>query len=201
MKTTSLTERSSGKPTDQWTFHLTARSRWINDVMTATNSAPTFNVDSPSSEVVMANTDSSDYLLTVLQHNYCSDCMWIKGKITDVYHASSLMRGEDSKTWRINIISPAWDRGKRALGFPKGFENIDVPALKLEVDGRILFATQNPALIDAALLKLKGLLMARKSNSEISSELQLLVRDWKDAPATSCKVRPEVFTRSNAVRN
>jgi hypothetical protein len=68
----------------------------------------------------MADLDPSDYLLTVLQHNYCSDCMWIKGKITDVYNASSLMRGEDSKTRRINVISPVWERSKTCGWLPKG---------------------------------------------------------------------------------
>lgn len=149
----------------------------------------------------MDEIDHSDYLLTILQHNYCSDCMWIKGKITDVYHASSLMRGEDSKTWRINVISPVWDRTKRAIGFPKGFDSIDVPALKLEVEGRVVFATQKPALIDALLLKLKALLMSRKRNSEIQKELQQIVRDWKEDPSqASCEVRPEVFTRSGGAR-
>jgi hypothetical protein len=144
----------------------------------------------------MTDLDPSDYLLTVLQHNYCSDCMWIKGKITDVYNASSLMRGEDSKTWRINVISPVWERSKRAAGFPKGFGSIDVPALKLEVDGRLELATQNPALIGAMLLKLKAMLMSRKRNAEIRSELQMLVRDWKDKDIpTTCEVRPEVFAR------
>src|SRR5580704_17036401 len=115
----------------------------------------------------MTDLDPSDYLLPILQHNYCADCMWIKGKITDVYHASSLMRGEDSKTWRINVISPIWDRDKRALDFPKGFTGIDVPGLKLEVDGRVTLATQNPALIEGILLKLKAMLMGHKTNAEI----------------------------------
>src|SRR5215471_3532928 len=106
----------------------------------------------------MPNTTQNDYLLTIVQHNYCPDCMWLKGKITDVYHASGLMRGEDSKNWSISVISPLWDRNRRALDFPAGFESIDVPASKLAVDGTIVVGSQNPPLIDALLLKRKSML-------------------------------------------
>ena len=144
----------------------------------------------------MPNTTQNDYLLTIVQHNYCPDCMWLKGKITDVYHASSLMRGEDSKNWRINVISPLWDRDKRALDFPVGFESIDVPAVKLEVDGKIAVASQNPALIDALLLKVKSMLANREPNHHIKEQMEEVAREWKDSDApVSCQVRPEVFVR------
>ena len=44
-----------------------------------------------------------EYVLTIVQHTYCADCMWVKGKITDVYHASGIVRGEDSKRYRQTI--------------------------------------------------------------------------------------------------
>jgi len=144
----------------------------------------------------MADPHQKDYLLTIVQHNYCSDCMWLKGKITDVYHASSLMRGDDSRNWRINIISPFWDRDKRPKDFPKGFDSVDVPALKIEVDGKVAVASQNPALIGEMLLKLKSALTGREANQSIVERIQTLARDWKDpeTPA-SCEVRSEVFRR------
>lgn len=136
----------------------------------------------------MASTES-DYVLTIVQHNYCGDCMWIKGKITDVYHASSQMRGEDSKNWRINIISPMWDRNKRALDFPRGFDSIDVPALKLEVDRRPVLATQNPGLINELLLRLKSLLMNKQTNAQIQAELVRVGKEWKDIDGQeSCSI-------------
>jgi hypothetical protein len=52
-----------------------------------------------------------EYVLTIVQHTYCADCMWVKGKITDAYHASGIVRGEDSKRWRVQIISPPWTEG------------------------------------------------------------------------------------------
>ena len=37
---------------------------------------------------------ASEYVLTIAQHTYCTDCMWLKNKITDVYHFSGIVRGE-----------------------------------------------------------------------------------------------------------
>ena len=42
------------------------------------------------------NDRNPEYVLTIVQHTYCADCMWVKGKITDAYHASGIVRGEDS---------------------------------------------------------------------------------------------------------
>ena len=123
-------------------------------------------------------TNSPEYLLTIAQHTYCSDCMWLKGKITDVYHASGIIRGDDSMHWRMQIISPPWDRNERAKEFPQGFNSVDVPALKLEIDKRIMLATQSPGLISEILVKLKWLLINRKSNSEIWKELDEVRRCW-----------------------
>jgi hypothetical protein len=127
------------------------------------------------------NADKSeciDYLLTIVQHTYCSDCMWLKGKITDVYHASGIVRGEDSIYWRMQILSPAWDRRDRAKQFPKGFATVDVPALKLEVANHIILATQDPGLINELLQKLKWMLINGKTNLEISRELETTAHGW-----------------------
>jgi hypothetical protein len=140
----------------------------------------------------MIGTDSSDYVLTILQHNYCRDCMWLKGKITEVYHASSLMRGEDSKNWRIHIISPPWDRNRRQAEFPRGFQGIDVPALKLEVNGHMVFATQNPPLIDELLVRLKTMLMNHETNAQIKDHLADIARNYKDTSnAASCSINAD----------
>ena len=130
---------------------------------------------------MMMNAKEPEYMLTVVQHTYCSDCMWLKGKITDVYHASGIVRGEDSKLWRMQILSPPWERAERARDFPKGFTAIDVPALKLEVGGRLLLATQNPGLINEILDKLKWMLIKRHSNAEVGERLQELVKNWVDS--------------------
>lgn len=126
----------------------------------------------------MSQSRGAEYVLTVLQHTYCSDCMWMKGKITDVYHASGIVRGDDSKHWRMQILSPPWDRDLRKADFPGGFATVDVPALKLEVDGRLLFATQNPDLISELLVKLKSMLLGSLSNLEIQTRLDDLVLNW-----------------------
>ncbi|HXG93588.1 MAG TPA: hypothetical protein VNN73_14680 [Blastocatellia bacterium] len=123
-----------------------------------------------------------EYLLTIVQHTYCGDCMWVKGKITDVYHASGIVRGEDSKRWRMQILSPPWDREARRAEFPSHFETVDVPAMKLEADRRLIFATQNPALISDILVHLKWLLINRKSNAEIEREMLSFIKEWKEKP-------------------
>ena len=137
----------------------------------------------------MLNTREPEYVLTVVQHTYCGDCIWLKGKITDVYIASGIVRGEDSKHWRMQILSPPWERAERKKDFPKGFPDIDVPALKLEVDDHIVFATQNPGLINDVLVKLKPLLVNRDSNAQICRKLEEITRNYKDVPnQTLCTV-------------
>jgi hypothetical protein len=135
------------------------------------------------------NLTEPEYLLTVVQHTYCADCMWMKGKITDVYHASGIVRGEDSKRWRMQILSPSWDREARKADFPSRFETVDVPALKLEADKRLVIATQDPALISDLLLHLKWLLINRQSNLEVERQVTEFVRDWKAQPGNEvCSV-------------
>ena len=114
---------------------------------------------------------SPEYVLTIVQHTYCHDCMWLKNKITDVYHFSGIVRGEDSKHWHINIYSPRWNRDQRAKNFPGGFATVDVPAMKLEVDDRLVLATQDTAIIAELLGQLKWMLMNGLSNSEIENRL------------------------------
>ncbi|MCI0488898.1 MAG: hypothetical protein L0229_20090 [Blastocatellia bacterium] len=130
----------------------------------------------------MTNTKNPEYILTIVQHTYCGDCMWLKGKITDAYHASGIVRGDDSKRWRVDILSPPWDRDERRAEFPSGFKTIDVPALKLEADKRIVLATQDPSLISELLVKLKWMLLNRLSNSEIEDKMVEIAREWKGAP-------------------
>jgi hypothetical protein len=135
------------------------------------------------------NTNEPEYLLTILQHTYCADCMWMKGKITDVYHASGIVRGDDSKLWRMQILSPPWDREARKAEFPSRFETVDVPALKLEADKRLIVATQNPALISDLLVHLKWLLINRNSNSQIEKQVADFAREWKGQPGNEvCSV-------------
>jgi hypothetical protein len=137
----------------------------------------------------MTNPKETEYLLTIIQHTYCPDCMWMKGKITDVYHASGIVRGEDSKLWRMQILSPPWDREARRAEFPSRFETVDVPALKLEADKRLIFATQDPALISDLLVHLKWLLINRHSNSQVEKQVVDFVREWKAQPGNEvCSV-------------
>jgi hypothetical protein len=131
----------------------------------------------------MIDPRAPEYILTIVQHTYCADCMWVKGKITDVYHASGIVRGEDSKHWRMQILSPPWDRDARKAEFPSRFETIDVPAMKLEADNRLLFATQDPGLISEILVDLKGMLINRHSNGQIEKQLLDFVKEWKGQPA------------------
>jgi len=137
----------------------------------------------------MLNKSEPEYVLTVVQHTYCGDCIWLKGKITDVYIASGIVRGEDSKRWRMQILSPIWERSERKKDFPRGFPDIDVPALKLEVDDHIILATQNPGLINDLLIKLKPMLVNRETNAQIRRKLEEIMRNYKDAPnQTLCTV-------------
>ena len=137
----------------------------------------------------MLNKREPEYVLTVVQHTYCGDCLWLKGRITDVYIASSIVRGDDSKRWRMQILSPPWERAERKRDFPKGFPDIDVPALKFEVDERIVIATQQPGLINELLVQLKPMLLSRASNALIQRKLEEVVRNFKEAPnQTLCTV-------------
>ena len=130
-----------------------------------------------------------DYVLTIVQHTYCPDCMWVKGKITDAYHASGIVRGEDSKRWRVQIISPPWDRDARQADFPSRFATIDVPALKLEADKRLVFATQDPGLISEVLIQLKWMLINRHSNEQIETQLLDFLNQWKgEAVPDACAI-------------
>jgi hypothetical protein len=131
----------------------------------------------------MSHSPSPEYVLTIVQHTYCTDCMWIKGKITDVYHASGIVRGEDSKHWRMNVLSPPWDRDMRRAEFPAGFSSIDVPAMKLEVNQKVIFATQDPVLINELLIKLKWLLINCHTNPQIEEELVKVMRNWDSEAA------------------
>lgn len=125
-----------------------------------------------------------EYILTIVQHSYCTDCMWLKGKITDAYHALGIVRGDDSKHLRMHILSPPWDRELRQAEFPVGFPTIDVPAMKLEVNRRLVFATQDPSLINELLVNLKWLLINRNSNAEVERQLAKVVNAW-DAEAAN----------------
>jgi hypothetical protein len=149
----------------------------------------------------MAVANQPEYVLTVVQHTYCPDCMWMKGKITDAYHASGIVRGDDSKYWRMQIISPPWDRDKREAEFPSGFLSIDVPAMKLEIDGRVAFATHNPSLINELLLKLKWMLINRHTNAQIEKQVLDIVRSWKDVQAPDTCELPPVLDRASAPGN
>ncbi len=131
----------------------------------------------------MFDARQSEYVLTIVQHTYCADCMWVKGKITDAYHASGIVRGEDSKHWRVQIISPPWDREARKAEFPSRFATIDVPALKLEADNRLVYATQDPGLISEVLVQLKWMLINRHTNIQIEKELVEFMKGWKGQPA------------------
>ena len=131
----------------------------------------------------MTDARQAEYVLTIVQHTYCADCMWVKGKITDAYHASGIVRGEDSKHWRMQIISPPWDREARKAEFPSRFDTIDVPALKLEADKRLICATQDPGLISEALVQLKWMLINRHTNVQIEKQLVDFVKGWKGQPA------------------
>lgn len=131
----------------------------------------------------MIEATEPDYVVTIVQHTYCADCMWVKGKITDAYHASGIIRSEDSKHWRMQILSPPWDREARKAEFPSRFETIDVPALKMEVGTRLVFATQDPGLISEMLVQLKWMLINRQSNADIEKQLVGFVKQWKGQPA------------------
>jgi len=121
----------------------------------------------------------NEYVLTVVQHTYCVDCAVIKNKIAEIYILSGLQRGEQSKYWRVQVLSPPWDRSKRRREFPTGFADVDVPALKLEVNGRIIAATQVPGIISAVLASLKQMLADRRSNEEMASEIASLIQNSK----------------------
>ena len=131
----------------------------------------------------MIDARQPEYVLTIVQHTYCADCMWVKGKITDAYHASGIVRGEDSKHWRMQIISPPWDREARKAEFPSRFQTIDVPALKLEADNRLVYATQDPGLISEVLVQLKWMLINHDSNVQIEKQLVEFMKAWKGQPA------------------
>jgi hypothetical protein len=125
----------------------------------------------------------TEYVLTLVQHTYCADCALVKNKIAEVYIMSGLPRGEQSKHWRVQILSPPWDRNARRPEFPSGFADVDVPALKLEINGHTVATTQVPGVISAVLVRLKEMLGGRNSNEQMACEIERLV-------ATSA-IRPE----------
>ena len=118
----------------------------------------------------------SEYVLTLVQHTYCSDCASIKNRIAEVYIMSGLPRGEESRYWRLQILSPPWDRDARRSEFPTGFKNVDVPALKMEINGRTAAVTQVPGTISTILTKLKEMLREHRSNDQMASEIARLAK-------------------------
>jgi len=62
-------------------------------------------------------------------------------------------------------------------------ETIDVPALKLEADNRLVYATQDPGLISEVLVQLKWMLINRHSNIQIEKQLVEFMKGWKGQPA------------------
>jgi hypothetical protein len=119
---------------------------------------------------------NSEYILTLVQHTYCTDCALIKNKIAEVYIMSGLARGDESRYWRVQVISPPWDRKAREREFPSGFKSVDVPALKMEVNGRVVATTQVPGTISAILVKLKEMLGKRQSNDQMATEIDRLAK-------------------------
>ena len=137
----------------------------------------------------MTNNSAPEYNLTIIQHTYCSDCVWINGRISQVYQASGIVRGDDSRRWRVQIVSPPWEREARQSEFPSYFETVDVPAIKLEAGNRVVFASQDPALINDVLVHLKWMLVNRRSNAQIEIELAQFVQNWKPPVAVdACPV-------------
>ncbi|HKV39330.1 MAG TPA: hypothetical protein VJX67_08960 [Blastocatellia bacterium] len=126
----------------------------------------------------MANKETSEYILTVVLHPYCSECIKLKSKLVDVYNASGISRGEESKHWRLQIISPPWERREREIDFPPGFATVEVPAVKLEVDGRLAFAVQDAALIDELMSRLKWMLINHAENGEIAIQMEQVIDGW-----------------------
>jgi hypothetical protein len=138
---------------------------------------------------------SREYVLTIVQHTYCTDCAVLKNKIAEVYIMSGLQRGEESRHWRIQIVSPPWDRDLRRSDFPSGFKDVEVPALKMEVDGRIATLTQVPIVISEVLRRLKEMLTERRTNEEMASEIKRIVTTGTketDTPVCAIKVPEEV---------
>ena len=137
-------------------------------------------------------TDSmKEYVLTVVQHTYCTDCATLKNRIAEIYILSGLQRGEQSKHWRVQLVSPPWDRNKRRREFPLGFSDVDVPALKLEINGRLVAATQAPGVISAVLGKLKQMLTERLSNEQIAAEITSLAHSNIKLEDDTCPLVPE----------
>ncbi|HEY7546187.1 MAG TPA: hypothetical protein VID27_14945 [Blastocatellia bacterium] len=135
---------------------------------------------------------TSEYVLTLVQHAFCTDCALVKNKIAEIYIMSGLNRGEQSKHWRVQILSPPWDRNARRTEFPKGFKSVDVPALKLEVNGRVVATTQAPGDISNILSKLKEMLGKRCDNDQIASEIELMVKSSTSKPEDAvCPVIPD----------
>ena len=134
----------------------------------------------------------SEYVLTLVQHTYCSDCASIKNKIAEVYIMSGLPRGEDSRYWRLQILSPPWDREARRKEFPAGFKDVDVPALKMEINGRTAAVSQVPGTISVILAKLKEMLREHRTNDQMASEIVRLAKASSNKPDDAvCLVNEE----------
>ena len=114
----------------------------------------------------------------MVQHTCCDNCYKLKSKFIDVYNASGVSRGEDSKHWRVELLSPAQDGEDERSNFPAGFDGTDVPALKLEADGRVLFAVQEATLIEELMGRLKWMLINHNSNDQIQSQLTQMAEHW-----------------------
>lgn len=77
--------------------------------------------------------------------------------------------------WRMEILSPSLDASRRPDDFPQGFDTLDVPGLKLEADGKVVFAVQEPFIVEQLLARLKWMLINHQSNEQIASQLTELI--------------------------
>lgn len=119
-----------------------------------------------------------EYLLTFVQHTCCDDCNRLKNKFIDVYNASGISRGEDSKHWRVQLLAPSSnvEHGKHEISTEQ--ESLEVPGFRLEEDGDVVFDVQDLQLIEELLGKLKWMLVNHNSNEQIRTQLGTLIQQW-----------------------
>ncbi|MGH9821943.1 MAG: hypothetical protein ACREDR_01590 [Blastocatellia bacterium] len=126
----------------------------------------------------MGITRFSEYVLTAVQHTCCDDCNKLKTKFADVYNASGISRGEDSRHWRVQLLAPSSEiTHGRHMGNEE--DESEVPGLKLEGDGELVFDVQDPTLIGELMGRLKWMLVNHNSNEQIRFQLTTLIQRWR----------------------
>ncbi|HYL99543.1 MAG TPA: hypothetical protein VEZ90_11365 [Blastocatellia bacterium] len=118
-----------------------------------------------------------EYVLTIVQHTCCDDCNKLKVRFADVFNASGISRGEDSKHWRVQLLA-ASSEVQHATQYGTSEDTSKMPGLKLQADDTVVFSVQDTTLITELMGRLKWMLINHNTNEQIRSQLAGLIEQW-----------------------